>query len=53
MRPTSAAKRSSVLSLLNEGYSHRKIQSRTGVEKGTIYKIRKEVDGDKENDSGG
>ena len=53
MRPTSAAKRSSVLSLLNEGYSHREIQSRTGVGKGTIYRISKEVDGDKENHPGG
>ena len=53
MKPTSADKRSSVLSLLNEGYSHREIQSRTGVGKGTIYRISKEVDGNKENHPGG
>ena len=53
MRPTSAAKHSSVLSLLNEGYSHREIQSRTGVGKGTIYRISNEVDGNKENHPGG
>jgi transposase len=53
MRPTSADKRSSVLSLLAEGYSHREIQSRTGVGKGSIYRISKEVEGDKENHLGG
>ena len=53
MKSISAEKRSSVLSLLNEGYSHRQIQSRTGLGKGTIGRISKEVEGDKENHLGG
>jgi transposase len=53
MRSISAAQRSSVISLLNEGYSHRQIQSRTGLGKVTVCIISKEVDVDKENNSGG
>jgi transposase len=53
MRSISAAQRSSVISLLNEGYSHRQIQSSTGLGKGTVGRISKEVDVDKENNSGG
>ncbi len=53
MRSISAAQRSSVISLLNEGYSQHQIQSRTGLGKGTVGRISKEVDVDKENNSGG
>jgi transposase len=53
MRSISTEKRSSIISLLNEGYSHRQIQARTGVGKGSIGRISKEVDGNKENHSGG
>lgn len=53
MKPISAAQRSSVISLLNEGYSQRQIQSRTGLGKGTISRIAKEVDCNKENNCGG
>jgi transposase len=49
MRPISATKHSSVVSLLNEGFSHCQIQERTGLGKGTVGRISKELDGDKEN----
>jgi hypothetical protein len=53
MKSISAAKHSSVVSLLNEGYSHRQVQARTGLGKGTIGRISQEVVGDKENPPGG
>src|SRR5579863_4892321 len=53
MKSISAAQRSSVVSLLNEGYSHRQIMAKTGLGKGTIWRINKEVEGNKENHSGG
>ena len=53
MRPTSAAKRSSVLSLLEQGYSYHQIHNKTCISLGTISKIGKEVDADKENNPGG
>jgi transposase len=53
MKSISAAKRSSVVSLLNEGYSHHQVQARTGLGKGTIGRISQEVVGDKENHPGG
>src|SRR5258705_4367645 len=53
MKSISAEKCSSVVSLLNEGYSHHQIQARTGLGKGTIGRISKEVEGDKEIHSGG
>jgi transposase len=53
MRPTSSTQRSSVISLLHEGYSLHQIQSRTGLGKSTIGRIKKEIDGDKENSKGG
>ena len=49
MRPISAAQCNSVVSLLNEGYSHCQIQARTGLGKGTVGKISKEVEENKEN----
>ena len=53
MRPISTTKRSSVLSLLEQGYSHRQIHNRTGVGMGTISRISREVNTNKENNSGG
>jgi transposase len=53
MRSISSDKRSSVISLLNDGYSHRQIQAKTGVGKGTVGRISKEVELDKENNPGG
>src|SRR5882762_11557283 len=53
MRSISAEKHSSVVSLLNEGYSQHQIHTRTGLGKGTIGRISKEVEGNKENHPGG
>ena len=53
MRPISADKYSSVLSLLEQGYSHHQIHDKTGVGMGTISRIHREVDANKENNSGG
>ena len=53
MKSISAEKYSSVISLLNEGYSHHQIQTRMGLGKGTIGRISREVEGDKENHPGG
>ena len=53
MRSISTAQYASVVSLLNEGYSHCQIQSRTGLGKGTVWRISKEVEGNKENHLGG
>src|SRR5690348_16322766 len=53
MRPISATQHSSVISLLNEGYSHRQIIAKTGLGKGTVGRISKEVEKDKENHPGG
>jgi transposase len=52
MRPTSAAKHSSVVSLLTQGYSHHQIHAKTSVSLGTISKINKELDSNKENNHG-
>ena len=43
----------SVLSLLDQGYSVRDIERRTGLGKSTVGRIKKEMDTDKENNSGG
>src|SRR5882762_7509897 len=53
MRSTSAEKHSSAVSLLNEGYYQHQIHTRTGLGKGTIGRISKEVEGNKENHPGG
>ena len=53
MKATSAAQHNSVVSLINEGYSQHQIKAKTGLEKGTISRISKEVDGNKENNLGG
>ena len=49
----SAAQHSSIVSLLNEGYSQHQIQAKTGLGKGTVGRISKELEGNKENHSGG
>ena len=53
IRPISAAQCDSVVSLLNEGYSHHQIQARTGLGKGTVGRISKEVEENKQNHPGG
>lgn len=53
MRPISATQHSSVVSLLNEGYSQCQIQAKTGLGKGTVWRISKEVEETKENHPGG
>ena len=53
MRPMSTTKHSSVLSLLEQGYSHCQIHDRAGVGIGTISRIGREVNTNKENNSGG
>ena len=53
MQPTSSTQCSQVISLLHDGYSLHQIQSKTGLEKSTIGRIKKEIDGDKENSKGG
>ena len=53
MKSISAEKHSSVVSLLKEGYSHHQIPTRMGLGKGTIDRISREVEGDKENHPGG
>ena len=53
MKAISAAQCCSVVSLLNEGYSHRQIQARTSLGKGTVGRIAKEVENNKENNTAG
>jgi len=53
MKSISAAQHSSVVSLLNDGYSHHEIQARTGLGKGTVGRISREVERNKENNPGG
>jgi hypothetical protein len=43
MRPTSAAKHSSVVSLLIQGYPHCQIHAKTGVSLGISAKLRKNL----------
>ena len=53
MKAIFSAQHNSVVSLLNEGYSQHQIKGKTGLGKGTIRRISKEVDGNKENNPGG
>ena len=53
MKATFAAQHNSVVSLLNEGYSQHQIKAKTDLGTGTINRMSKEVDGNKENNSGG
>ena len=55
MKPTSATQPecSIVISLLKEGYSLHQIESKTGLGRSTIGRIKKETDLDKKNSKGG
>ena len=53
IRLISAAQYASIVSLLNKGYSQHQIQAKTGLGKGTVGRISKKVEGDKENHPGG
>ena len=53
MKSISAEKCSSVVSLLNGGYSHHQNQAKTALWKGTVGRISKEMEGDKDNHPGG
>ena len=53
MKAISTANRASVISLLDQGYSVRNIERRTGLGKSTVGRIKKEMDLDKENNVGG
>ena len=53
MKPTSATQHSMVISLLEEEYSVRQIESKTGLGRSTIGRIKKKTDLDKENSKGG
>ena len=53
MKATSTANCASVISLLEQGYSLRDIERRTGLGKSTVGRIKKHMDTDKENNPGG
>ena len=53
MKSTSSAKHSVIISLLSEGYSVCQIQSKTGIGKSIVGRIKQEVDLEIENDRGG
>ena len=53
MRPTPFAQHSTITSSLLEGYSLHRIQSKTGLGKSTVARIKKEVDQNKENNKRG
>ena len=53
IKAISAAQHCSVVSFLNEGYSHHQIQAKTGLGKGTVGRIAKEVEDIKENNTAG
>ena len=53
MKPTSAIQHSTVISLLKEEYSVCQIESKTGLGRSTIGRIKKTADLDKENSKGG
>src|SRR3984957_7553421 len=53
MKATFTANCASVISLLEQGYSDRDIERRTGLGKSTVGRIKKHVDTDKENNPGG
>ena len=53
MKATSAANCTSVISLLEQGYSVRDIEKRTGLEESTVGRIKKGIHTDRENNHGG
>ena len=52
MKPISATQHSTVISLLKEGYSVCQIESKNGLGRSTIGRIKKKTDLDKENSKG-
>jgi transposase len=53
MHSTPSTQHSTVISLLQEGYSLHQVQSKTSLGKSTIGRIKKEMDWNKENNTGG
>ncbi|KAF5363356.1 hypothetical protein D9756_000879 [Leucocoprinus leucothites] len=53
MKAISSTQYSQVTSLLKDGHSLCQIEHKTGLGKSTVGRIKKEVDGDKENNKGG
>jgi len=53
MKPISSSQRSTIISLLEEDYSLCQIQSKTGIGRSTIGRVKQEIDGNKENSKGG
>ena len=53
MKPTFSTQHSTVISLLKEGYSVCKIESKTGLGRSTVGRIKKKTDLNKENSKGG
>ena len=53
IKATSAANCTSVISLLEQGYSVRDIEKRTGLWKSTVGRIKKGMHTDRENNHGG
>ena len=53
MKPTSATQHSTVISLPKGGYSVHQIESKTGLGRSTVGRIKKKTDLDKENSKGG
>jgi transposase len=53
MHPTLSTQCFTVISLLQVGYSLHQVQSKTGLGKSTISRIKKEMDWDKENSKEG
>ena len=53
MKPTSATWHSTVISLLKEEYSIHQFESKTGLGRSTVGRIKKKTDLDKENSKGG
>ena len=53
MKPTSATQHSTVISFLKQEYSVCKIESKTGLGRSTVHRIKKKTNLDKENSKGG
>jgi Trp repressor protein len=53
IRSITSAQHSTVITLLQEGYTYSKIQTKTGLEKATISRVKAEALADKENNPAG
>ena len=53
MKAISSTHHSTIISLLQEGYSVRQIETKTGIGRSTIGRVKKGMDRDKENNKGG